>query len=238
MRPRSRCLRRRWADAAPSRLLVTRAGDGPADHKVLGWHVVSDIGRRMERYLRHASSCYRSAQIRVVRAQVRAFRTHGLSEAVAAPSATPSSSSLSQDVVPFYLGCCSGGRTKHHRWADGDGDESDDDHPSTYLEATRRSRSSYPLLASRLVQSWFWDKAERRLDDRDPREGRGSAAISVPTWCCPLMPRPLRTGLLPQCPCVEGDPPSKGDAACYRTTGALSWPKATIAHPKDPHRAS
>jgi hypothetical protein len=41
-----------------------------------------------------------------------------------------------------------GGHTKHRRWADDDGEESDDEHPTTYLEVPSSSAeaSFYVLL--------------------------------------------------------------------------------------------
>ncbi|CAN6357250.1 unnamed protein product [Urochloa humidicola] len=51
------------------------------------------------------------------------------------PLVTPSSS-LSPDAAPFYP--AAGGRTKFCRWADDDGYDSDNDHPTSYLDAARR----------------------------------------------------------------------------------------------------
>ena len=55
---------------------------------------------------------------------------------VASPSAP--SSSLSPAVAPFFPECSLGGRTKSRPWANDDGEETDDDHHATYLEAARR----------------------------------------------------------------------------------------------------
>jgi hypothetical protein len=46
--------------------------------------------------------------------------------------------SLSPAVAPFFPGRASGGRSKQRRWEDDDGKETDDDYPTTYLEAARR----------------------------------------------------------------------------------------------------
>jgi hypothetical protein len=55
------------------------------------------------------------------------------------PPASPAP--LSPAAAPFYPRSIAGGRLKHRRWADDDGDESDydNDHPATYLDAVRRS---------------------------------------------------------------------------------------------------
>lgn len=73
---------------------------------------------------------------------------------VAATLDIPSSSDPSPAAVPFYLGCTSGGRMKHRRWADAndDGEDSDDDLPKTYLDVVRRPAK--PIAASTpLVQT-------------------------------------------------------------------------------------
>ncbi|RLN11488.1 hypothetical protein C2845_PM09G13140 [Panicum miliaceum] len=54
-----------------------------------------------------------------------------------ATAATTRASSLSPDADPFHPSC-SDGRTKSRRWTDEDGEESDDDCPTTYLDAVRR----------------------------------------------------------------------------------------------------
>jgi hypothetical protein len=53
------------------------------------------------------------------------------------------SSSLSPAATPFFPECL-GGRSKSRRWADEDGDETDDDHPVTYVEAARRQEKPAP----------------------------------------------------------------------------------------------
>jgi hypothetical protein len=56
-------------------------------------------------------------------------------------------SMLSPSADPFYPSL--GGSSKHHRWADEDSDESDGDHPSTYLEATLHPAKSATVLPVR-----------------------------------------------------------------------------------------
>jgi hypothetical protein len=46
--------------------------------------------------------------------------------------------SLSPAVAPFFPGRASRGRSKQRRWEDDDGEETDDDYPTTYLEAAHR----------------------------------------------------------------------------------------------------
>jgi hypothetical protein len=62
----------------------------------------------------------------------------------AASLAAPSS--LSPAAAPFFPGCSSGGRTKHRRWADDGGEETEDDPSASYLEAARRPAK--PAIAS------------------------------------------------------------------------------------------
>ena len=64
------------------------------------------------------------------------------------------SSSLLPAAAPFFPGSSSGGRSKCRRWVDEDGEETDDDFPTTYLEAARRPAKApppHPLRAPKLV---------------------------------------------------------------------------------------
>ncbi|XP_066374092.1 uncharacterized protein [Miscanthus floridulus] len=55
-----------------------------------------------------------------------------------------SSFTLSPDTMPFHPGCSSGGCTKSRRWVDDDGEESDDDNPTTYFDAVHRPAKPGP----------------------------------------------------------------------------------------------
>jgi hypothetical protein len=71
----------------------------------------------------------------------------------------------------------------HRWWADDDGEETDVDHPTTYLEATHHlAKPLRPSCAPRIVQSWYWGATERTLD-KDLREGGGSAADRAFSLC-------------------------------------------------------
>jgi hypothetical protein len=127
------------------------------------------------------------------------------------------SSSLSLAAAPFFPGCSSGGRSKSRRWADNDGEETDDDHPMTYLEAARRPAklASASPVRPQTVQLQFWGVAEQTLDRGlckavlvlNLAVGGGSApaaserlACSASGWPCPYPPMawPSWTGLRPQ----------------------------------------
>ncbi|PVH48452.1 hypothetical protein PAHAL_4G332600 [Panicum hallii] len=104
--------------------------------------------------------------------------------AATAPQASSSPSSLSPDAAPFHPSC-SGGCMKSRRWADEDGEESDNDHPTTYLDAfiAQQSRWLLPRRAPRLVQSLFEVEAGRTLGSKNLGEGRGDVASRAPSWC-------------------------------------------------------
>ena len=121
-----------------------------------------------------------------------------------APSGTPSSPNLSPDATLFFPGCSVAGCTKSRMWADDDGDESDDDHPATYLEATRRP--TIPVTAPRArsqthsVVPLGRGGAEAKCQRPDRRRRKRSRPR--PCWCAAgrwLRPwlRPVWTCLFP-----------------------------------------
>jgi hypothetical protein len=73
--------------------------------------------------------------------EIGAGHMDGPSGAAAVPPASPSSS-LSPAAVPFFPRCSPVGRTKRRRWAEDDSEESDDDRPTTYLDAACRPAST------------------------------------------------------------------------------------------------
>jgi len=74
-----------------------------------------------------------------------------------APQPPHSPSPLSPNVVPFHSGCFSGGSTKSRRWVEDDGEESDDDNPTTYLNVVHRPAKRVdvfpPCAQSRLIMT-------------------------------------------------------------------------------------
>jgi hypothetical protein len=81
-----------------------------------------------------------------------------------------SSSSLSPFATPFDPVGSIAGRAKSQRWVDDDGEETDDDHPATYLEAAHCPTK--PPTTSPV-----------RSGAEDPCEGGGSTAGRAPSWC-------------------------------------------------------
>ena len=111
-------------------------------------------------------------------------------------------SSLSPDAAPFFPSCPSGGRTKSQRWADDDGEEIDDDHPATFLEAARRSAKPTTASHMRAQTRSVVDLARGRTDTRQghvrrqrkhrrwPTPAGAWPACSANGWSSPYPPKP------------------------------------------------
>ena len=76
---------------------------------------------------------------------------------------------------------------KRHRWADDDGEESDDDHPTTYLGAVRQPILSPPrtqihsivVLGGGTADTERQGHGQRRQNHRRPRP---QLVHGLPTW--------------------------------------------------------